>query len=1298
MKPISFTEFDGGITDKDVPGRTNRYSICDNLLIDADKKLLQRDGFDIYSSTAYQLGAAERVARLVNFDSNSEVLAFQNKKAYAITAGAWAEVTGPGGGSSTTRAFNTNSADSLIEETQWQHHLYLASNSGDPVVKMYRDSGNTMRLRTAGLPEFVNGDSASSHYQITPTDGGLADAITLVNDIRSKMISHFGANGATAGTPNNSSTGHHVADGGGVLAAQATSASATTAATTLASLITLLNSLRSLYSAHVADAQIEDQSPSPNASSTAVSPKRQYHMKPASGYNAYDPFIAYVSGTANTGNQPLYKYRHYLNFTLADETYTIPSTATIAKILPYVNDLRDKWNWHTYASMTHFNAAYWQGSNNFTYLGSHATAVARVTAYTWANITPNYGPFIQYVQDLYGEFAAHCGNGMHVEVDSVWIPPAGIDTTPDDLWEAITLLGWVAHGVTYHALEADTTFCANGLLGDEQRQADSTSGGPNLTLGVGGFTTDKYKYMRVMPLVGVTGAYLWTMHAATTRGTLYNITASNNATPCVITTANNFSTTYAAKQFVLSSRHYHLGYYASQLFDPYDLASDWDDVDFTFKSASSLQGLSDIAARIALYLKNHTVNLLTQNPVSGASVVKINSKKYNTYSNSLATASATGYNIVIHDFPGNASYTALNTATETAIYLQTNTALSAANTVATQKSQDRFDTAPTAASFNYKAVFKYDYTVGTKSFTDRSAPSEAINAIGFVNEDSGGSTELGKYAATLANIYAFSNAANENFAHTDTANFRKEIYRTLANGTRYYKCDIDDTGGDITNATTSFSDYTTDTYLVDQLELYSNGGAPENNRPPAATSVHVLKNVMYYVYGNKVYQSIPGDPDSVPSDFYEEFEEDVVAVSSTRSVAVAFTADRVSRIVGGFDDLGRGALDHDVIFDRTGTISAQSVVKADNGIFFAGKDGFYFTDGYQVMRVTDLETTFRQYTNTSAKRSKIQGVYDNVSKRVYWTVQTGNGSYADKIWVLDLQFGIKPDTTPITTLSKTSGFNPTALTYFNGQIYYGDGDGYVWVQTRGRNIDLVKNTGVAASLWDAETVRWDWKTCNYDFGTEAMRKEFLQTGIQFDMQSTNVSAQLVSDADKGRITSNLPVIRSRKLTDWGDSKLDWISTVYPAKAGNLVDEWRPFKGDGSLRSNYRAIEAKTAYCVIVKSDDMGTVTIANVAGNVWSVTLTSLVATRKWPLYSVGYYVKINSVEYPVTVRTSDSVIRIDATGLTAPSAGVPTSWELWGYPKNERVKICSFNVWADLIDAQQSHSNGPVTTGGQNA
>ncbi len=846
-------------------------------------------------------------------------------------------------------------------------------------------------------------------------------------------------------------------------------------------------------------------------------------------------------------------------------------------------------------------------------------------------------------------------------------------------------------------------------MGAERDQGSTTNGGNALTFTtLGGYAADKYKFMRLVPFVGQgTTPYLWTLYDNTDQTKLYNVTASSTATPSVLTFGNNFTATRVDKQFVLTSLHYHMGTPAAQLFDHRALCALFDAQDFTLSSAAGLQGFADLAKNLAGYLIAHTQERTTAIPSTTNNKIKINSQTYTTRMNGLTVASATGADLLVHAGMDNTNYPTVSGTG--GIYLSLNSALTAGNTAATQMAETRFNVAPEAASFLYKGVFKYDYTVGTKSFTDRSAPSTPIQAIGFLNEDSGGSTEAGKFAASLANIQVFANASNENFAHTDTTNFRKEIYRTLGNGTRYYKTDIDvtydlngvyvsGTVGDITNATTSFSDFTTDTYLVDQLELYTNGGAPENNRPPAATNVHVFKNVMFYVVGNKVYQSIPDDPDSVPSDFFGEFEQNVVAVSSTKSVAVAFTAGKVFRIAGGFDDLGRGSITGECIFDRTGAISFQSVVKGDNGIFFAGKDGFYYTDGYQCMRVSDLETTFRTYTTTAAKRNMIQGTYDNISKKVYWTVQAGSSSSPDKIWVLDLQFGIKPDATPITTLSKTSGFNPTALTFFNGQIYYGDGDGYTFVQTRGLNLDLVKNTGVAATSWDKETVRWDFKSCNDDFGSDDVRKYFTRAGIRFDMKSTNVSAQGVSDIDKGRIVSNMPVIRSRKLTDWGDSKLDWISTVYPAKAGNLVDEWRWFKGGGDLRANFRAIEFKTAYCVIVKSDDMGTVTIANVAGNVYTVTLTSLVATRKWPLYSVGYFVKIAGVEYPVTVRTSDSVIRIDSTGLTSPTVGIPTSWELWGYPKNERVRIVSWGLSTDLEDEQQSHSDGPVTTGGQNA
>lgn len=1287
MKPVPFEDFSGGITDKDVPGETNRMEICENLLIDADKRLIQRDGFDIFSSTAYKLDTGARVSRMANFKNDQELLCFQNKKAFAIAAGAWTEVAGPGGGSSTTRAFNTDNAAKMIDTDQWQGHLFAASSDADPVIKMYRDSGGTMRLRSAGMPEVPD--------TLYPVDGGLADAITLANDIRTQMIAHFGSNGATAGTVETVSTKAHVSHAD--LTTQASSASASTAATTLASLITLVNTLRGLYRDHIGDAQ-KQQPALPTAS---IPIQRNYHVKPATAGDYY-----WLHDPPNNDNiQPTYPWIHLLNFTLEDPDYEIPSTAAIADVLPFLNDLRDKWNWHNYAPLTHFNAWRYRGSESYTNLGAHATSYGRVETYTWAKFGKAYGPLSQYLQDLKTEFDYHRNtSGIHHQADTVTAVPSGIDSTPDDMWECVTLLGWLLLGIVLH--EGDAVYPSYQLT------CSATSGSAVLTTAEAAPASNALRDYWCIPVIG-TGAspFNWALDLTQMpRGTSFRCTANTVATS--ITCANSFQANSTDDEYLFTASHFHLGGVAINSYGlnfPYEVAGyqkTLNEIDLNFRSASALDALSDFAVVVAGLMRTHALSGLTEftddddDQYGKYSVYR--GRNYNRY---LPDGRSAGNTLSNASYSVNVDFPHMHISAESPLGLAAVGAmfypLSAANSSKFEETHFT-DRAPVAGSFNYKMLFRYDYTVGTKSFTDRGKPSTAINVLGYTNFSSSdsGATEIGRMSVAATNIYEFANAANENWYTGDTTNFKKEIYRTISNGQNYYRIDADDVGGSINNSTTTLSDVTVDAYLIDQLALYTNGGAPANGRPPTGTtSIHVFNNVMYYVAGNRVYQSIPSDLDSVPDTFYEEFEEDILCVSSTKTVPVAIGTSKVYRLIGGFDDLGRGALTYDRIFDRTGAVSQTAVVKADDAVLFVGKDGIYATDGYRCFRATgDLEDSFVSYTNTSAKRARVQGVYDNINKRVYWTFQTGNGSDPDKILVLDLQFGIKPNESPITTISKVSGFNPTALAFYAGQLNYGDGDGYTWVQTLDRNIDLVKDTGTAATLWDAESILWDFKSCHAHYDSPRIRKYFTSIGVQFEQQGTNVSCQITSDADKGRIESDLPVIRSRKLTDWGDSKLDWISSVYPAKAGNLVDEWRWFKGDGSLRSNFRAIELALAYCVIVKSEDMGTITIANVSGTTWSATLTSLSATRKWPLYSVGYKLKVNGVEYPVTVRTSDTVIRFSSAALTSPSTGVPSSWELWGYPKNERARLLGYTVNVDAAGDNETASQGPVVSGGRNA
>lgn len=1364
MQTLEFKDFSGGITDKNIPGVSNRYGVADNLLIDNDKRIYSRDAFGIFSSTAYQVGTAERISRLVNFDSDSEIIALHNKKLEYISAGAWASLAGP----TANNPFNTNSSASLISEAQWNHHLFLASDSGDPVIKVYRDGSNALQLRTAGMPNMAS--------SLTPMDGGLALGITLANDLLSKMQTHMASNAAVAATgPNNSATGHHVSGGG--LATSATNLGALSNSTNLANLISNLIVMRTEYTRHITDAQQEIGLPGV----VGVTPQiRANHISPPYNAGSYlvnaaaVPSSFTLSGTTNTNttinmasttgivvgmnisgtgvplntqvtaivvntsitinnaatasatvtltfssaSQTAYYYRHFLNYSLKDATYTIVNSATIDQVLLYLNDLRDKWNWHAYAPLTHYNAYRFGTIEYYTGLGAHKTSISKVVPYSWADISPNYDSFIQYIKDIKTEYDAHLASDAHALADTVNAIPAGYPTSPANIHEAITLFNAISFFSYLHLGDALSTNITGYGASYYQITADSTGVDPDFTtlsnISANPALTLSTNW-RLCNFRSPTSAspFTWTMDRLGTEfpsgknGYFYRI--STHPGTYSISFSNVLGFTDTANQFVFTNCKFHFGAQTASVFNFKNHYNNLFNLDYTFPTAAGLQLLSDYAKNLIDAIKVHALSGKAQPTTTNSSLYQqmsvggkvLDAYYYNAALTQPISTGTDGYNVLAHYGNDTVRSNGIAGAGNFGGY-----AIGLGQTYWPQSTGTSFfaqtkftDDLPTAVSINYRSVFKYDYIVGTTSFTDRGVPSDPINIITFQNVLKGGSSEIGKYATVLANVYAYTNASNENFATSDTTNFRKEIYRTIGNGSVYFKVNVDGSGGDIANATTSLSDYSVDSELVNQLSLYTNGGVQSNGKPPIATYIHTLNGFMYYAIKNKLYQSMQDDLDSVNENFFDQFEKDLTGISSTRSNVIVFTKDEVIRVTGNFNVLGQGGMSHATIFGRTGCVAPQSIVKTDVGVFFAGKDGFYFTDGVQCFRVTDLEDTFISFTATTALRNRIQGSYDSITKKIYWTIPANaNLTYPTKIWVLDLKFGIFPDLTPVTTFSGDSSFNPTALAFYLGVVHYGDNDGYVFAQVKDSYLDYKKDTAVAATSWSRKTIMWDFKSCHSDCGSAKERKYFLRVTPQFD-QVTNLSAQIVSDADKGKYLNNLPVIRSRKLTDWGDSKLDWIASVYTAKEGGVIDEFRRFNASGSLRSNFRAIEMKNAYCVIVNSTDMGLLNVSSqISTHVWALTLVNS-GTRKWPLYSVDYYVRINSVDYPVIVRTSDSVVRVDDTGLAALSLQTGLSWEMWGYPKNERMRLLSYYVGFDFLgDKNQKAYEGATTDGGENA
>lgn len=293
-------------------------------------------------------------------------------------------------------------------------------------------------------------------------------------------------------------------------------------------------------------------------------------------------------------------------------------------------------------------------------------------------------------------------------------------------------------------------------------------------------------------------------------------------------------------------------------------------------------------------------------------------------------------------------------------------------------------------SFIYAFVYKYDYTVGATTYQDVGRP--------YLKEFTSLSADPSATPHSITSIPVLTNATGE---HYDTSNIKVMIYRTTGGGSVLYYV------GEVTNGTTTYNDTTTDaTLLAANNTLYTTGGVLENDRPPKCKYIHSTSDFTYWAHGyevttasadgdfipQRVWQSKRGDPDSVPAAFYTDIEEPITAISSIKSIPIVFGANSVYRLDGTFDLLGRGGLFPRKISDRVGCVGHLSVVQTLDGLYFAGNDGFYFTDGYQIYSLSaeDFKETYSQLIITDLQKKRIYGTYDALNKRILWSVHDPN--------------------------------------------------------------------------------------------------------------------------------------------------------------------------------------------------------------------------------------------------------------------------------------------------------------------
>jgi hypothetical protein len=549
-------------------------------------------------------------------------------------------------------------------------------------------------------------------------------------------------------------------------------------------------------------------------------------------------------------------------------------------------------------------------------------------------------------------------------------------------------------------------------------------------------------------------------------------------------------------------------------------------------------------------------------------------------------------------------------------------------------------------SYVYGILIAKEYYVGSVLHVDR-GPVTYVAV-----ENASGRDISATYPATVTIL---SGGAGSAIPNTFT-----EIYRTENGGTelKFVK-------------RVSYNDTvsTTDTVEDEDLgvSIYTTGGVVDNT--PASSDckylvmcdrtlwrLNILNGNESAIYAARAYQSLRDDPDACPEDYYVEFEAPLTGGGTIDVFPVFFTESSTTRVEGTIDNLGNGFHRRKVVSETVGCISHAGIVSFKNGLFFPALDGFYFTDGYRVQKLSEhLDARYAAATATSGQRRKIQGAVNTLTGRIYWTMaETSASDDNDVFWVLDTTWGLSSESC-FTTWSSGDDFRPTAIMFIGGDLIRGDKRGYLFRHDADYTTDYVVDTGSSASTWAKKAVVYDYTSVAMSFGTDIEHK-FIPKITLMLKNDTYVSLQIQSINNDSGTAVDLKEVRNREAI------------------GKVVLEERHFP-KGSLRCILKQVRFTNSDTVILASDDYGNVTV-----NAGAKTALLQNLSNQWPTSGEsglkGYRIYFANDGY--TVGYAISAVTVDTLTLLDPGSTLPSGsceWEIIGKRMGERFVLESYTM-----------------------
>ncbi len=563
----------------------------------------------------------------------------------------------------------------------------------------------------------------------------------------------------------------------------------------------------------------------------------------------------------------------------------------------------------------------------------------------------------------------------------------------------------------------------------------------------------------------------------------------------------------------------------------------------------------------------------------------------------------------------------------------------------------------------------------------------------------------------ISHIHELINDASTNY---QTDEVMVQIHRTIDDGNTYYLVD------ELENGTAEYSDTAVDdadqgrdVALSLRAKLYTSGGIVANEQPPRCRSLHLVEQTMYFLdvddgttrLRGRVVQSIPGAPESGPATFFDDLEDEGVAMSSSEAgVPVALCRKGAYRLENGFVEDGGGFLRHRKIAGAKGCVSAASVVKTPYGIFYAGTDGIYLTDGFRAVYLSrHLRETYKRLVASETQASRISGCYVEHLNQIWWSVQSEPSMPdVDRILVLHLDFGIQEEAS-FTVHTFEAAWNPTALVEFEGDLLRGDARGVVFRHHDDYKADPDLPADVTAAITDLD----DWgrvhipyrvKPVHLDMGNVQKGQWTSKVHILGENHG-NVALQIYSIRDNNQYRKKaLEPILFRVNPTWGDPGVIFDETDYPSRADRKLDAWRRFPG-ASLRSQVRQLELVPADIAVYRYQDWPVGFTADVDGTAKTATLNRTAAyvdPVPWPADVVGMRIAFQNdgyeTEFDITAVDEDEITFDDPDDQAPTSASV--AWVIRGIPKEQRLHISSIAIHLGSVGMRGERYGGPGDRG----